>query len=145
MDFEGGFSPRPDGYDPGYPDLMWKPFEPLETYMHKTLRSLVVFNNPSVKGCHSWKLAEYLSWGKAIVSTPLIRMLPAPLEDGIHLLYTDGTVQDMTEKIQLLREDVELRKTIERNARAYFDEHFAADRVMAEVLRCAGVVLPGRY
>lgn len=143
MVFEGGFSPRPDGYDPGYPDLMWKPFEPLETYMRKTLRSLVVFNNPAVKGCHSWKLAEYLSWGKAIVSTPPIRMLPAPLEDGVHILYTDGTLEDMTEKVRLLREDEELRRTIERNARAYYDEHLAADRVMASVLRRAGVALPG--
>jgi hypothetical protein len=142
MDFEGGFTPRPDGYVPGYDDLKTNPFESYRVYMRKTQRSLAVFNNPSVKGCHSWKLAEYLCWGKAIVSTPLVRMLPAPLLDGIHVLYTDGTMEDMAGKLSLLRRDVKLRSTLERNARAYYDEHLAPDKMVAEVLSRAGIRLP---
>jgi hypothetical protein len=141
--FEGGFTPRPDGVDMGYGDLVTKPFEPYNDYMKKTHRSLTVFNNPSVKGCHSWKLAEFLCWGKAIVSTPLLRMLPAPLVDGVHLLYTDGSQEDMVEKIRLIREDAALRKSLEDNARAYYEEHLRPEKVVSRILQKAGVPLPG--
>jgi len=141
--FDGGFTPRPDGVDMGYGDLMTKPFEPFNDYMKKTHRSLTVFNNPSVKGCHSWKLAEFLCWGKAIISTPLLRMLPAPLVDGVHLLYTDGTREDIVEKIRLIREDPALRKFLEDNARAYYEEYLQPEKVVARILRNAGVPIPG--
>jgi glycosyltransferase involved in cell wall biosynthesis len=141
--FDGGFTPRPDGIDMGYGDLITKPFEPFNDYMKKTHRSLTVFNNPSVKGCHSWKLAEFLCWGKAIVSTPLLRMLPAPLVDGVHLLYTDGSQEDMVEKIRLIREDAALRKSLEDNARAYYEEHLLPEKVVSRILQKVGVPLPG--
>jgi hypothetical protein len=142
MVFEGGFTPRPDGFDPGYDDLRAKPFESYPVYMQKTQRSLAVFNNPSVKGCHSWKLAEYLCWGKAIVSTPLARKLPAPLVDGVHILYTDGSMEDMAGKLQLLRDDDDMRKTLEENAQGYYREHLAPEKVVGRVLREAGIPLP---
>ncbi len=137
--FEGGFAPRADGFDPGYEDLRTGPFEPYKVYMAKTQRSLTVFNNPAVKGCHSWKLAEYLCWGKAIISTPLLRMLPAPLEDGVHILYTDGSLADIAGKVRLLREDIGFRNSLERNARAYYDEYLAPAKVVTRILQRAGL------
>ena len=142
MVFDGGFAPRPGWDGTGFDDVMGKPLEPMEAYMRKTLRSLVVFNNPSVKGCHSWKLSEFLSWGKAIISTPLVRMLPAPLVDGVHLIYTDGSLEDMRAKISLLREDAALRKSLETNARAYFEENMLPEKIVSRVLGLAGLPLP---
>ena len=45
----------------------------------RTARSAVVFNCPAVHGCLGWKLGEYLTLRKAIISTDLGRRLPAPL------------------------------------------------------------------
>jgi glycosyltransferase involved in cell wall biosynthesis len=70
-------------------------------------------------------------------------MLPAPLVDGGHVLYTDGTQEDMTEKIRLIREDAALRKSLEDNARAYYEEHLRPEKVVSRILQKAGVPLPG--
>ncbi len=136
--FEGGFAPRPDKAYLGYDDLIGEAFEPLETYMVKIKQSLVVFNTPAVKRCHGWKLPEFLAWGKAIISTPLERMLPAPLVDGEHLLITDGTRADMEAKIRLLMSDPVLRTRLERNAHQYYMDYLAADKVIARILQQAG-------
>lgn len=140
LHFEGGFAPRPDKVYLGYDDLIGESFEPLEVYMGKIMRSLVVFNTPAVKKCHGWKLPEFLAWGKAIISTPLMRMLPAPLVDGEHLLITDGSREDMERKIRLLMNEPELRHKLEQNAHRYYMEYLAADRVIVRILERAGFV-----
>ncbi len=65
---------------------------PFTEYMTKLKSSLVIFNTPAVFGCHGWKLAEFRALGKAIISTPLTRELPSPLEHGTHVHFVDGSI-----------------------------------------------------
>lgn len=141
LNFEGGFVPRADGQTLGYKDYIGPDFEPLSMYRKKIGRSFVVFNTPAVKQCHGWKLPEYLAWGKAIISTPPVRMFPEPLVDGEHWLLTDGTTEDIEKKIRRLLSDQALHDRLQRNAREYFDRHLRADVVMKRILKRAGIQL----
>jgi hypothetical protein len=136
--FEGGFAPRADGWSLGYEDHIGPAFESLQTYREKIGRSFVVFNTPAVKQCHGWKLPEFLAWGKAIISTPPVRMFPEPLVDGVHWLLTDGTVDDITAKIRMLQDDPSLHAELERNARAYFEKYLHPESVMRRIVERAG-------
>ena len=137
--FEGGFAPRPDGAVSGYEDLTGRPFEPLPVYREKMMRSLAVFNTPAVKQCHGWKLPEFLAWGKAVITTPPVRMLPVHQGRGEHALLTDGSEADIHAKIGLLRADSGLRDRLERNARAYYDAYLSPARVMSRIAERAGM------
>jgi hypothetical protein len=138
LSFEGGFAPRADGWSLGYEDHIGPAFESLQTYREKIGRSFVVFNTPAVKQCHGWKLPEFLAWGKAIISTPPVRMFPEPLVDGVHWLLTDGTVDDITAKIRMLQDDPSLHAELERNARAYFEKYLHPESVMRRIVERAG-------
>jgi hypothetical protein len=66
--FEGGFWARKRVPVSGYESYTDPVDYPHPVYIEKTRRSAVVFNTPSYKWCHSWKLGEFLAMGKAIVS-----------------------------------------------------------------------------
>lgn len=132
--FEGGFAPRPDNSVKGYEALEGKPFEPMDVYMGKIMDSLVVFNTPAVKKCHGWKLPEFLAWGKAIITTPMLRMLPAPMVDGEDVIVTDGSIGDLSDKVQAVMSDPTLRKRLEQNARKYYDTYLTPERVISRIL-----------
>jgi hypothetical protein len=138
MQFEGGFAPRADGQYLGYDRYIGPAFESLETYRQKIGKSFVVFNTPAVKQCHGWKLPEFMAWGKAIISTPPVRMFPEPLVDGVHWLITDGSVDDIEAKIKMLKANPELHAQLEVNARAYFDKYLRPDIVMRRIIERAG-------
>jgi glycosyltransferase involved in cell wall biosynthesis len=106
-------------------------------YLPRVQRSMVAFNTPAVHGCHGWKLGEYLALGKAIVTTPLLRALPAPLVHGEHAHIVDGSVESLCEAITLLREDRGYRMRLERGARAYFDQYLAPRRVIERLIEAA--------
>lgn len=142
IEFEGGFAPRPAGYAPGYERFMIGRRYPLREYLEKTKRSLAVFNTPAVHGCLGWKLGEYLSLGKAIVSTPLGRELPAPLEHGTHAHFVDGSVESIEEAVRTIAADAAYRQRLERNARAYFEEHLAPAACIRGILKAAGADAP---
>ena len=139
LNFEGGFVPRADGQTLGYDAYIGPDVEPMETYRQKIGHSFVVFNTPAVKKCHGWKLPEFLAWGKAIISTPPLRMLPEPLEDGVHWLLTDGTVDHMVACIQRLQDEPELHASLQINARDYFERLLRPDAVMRRIIERAGL------
>jgi glycosyltransferase involved in cell wall biosynthesis len=118
----------------GYEALAGKPFEPMDVYMGKIMDSLMVFNTPAVKKCHGWKLPEFLAWGKAIITTPMWRMLPAPMVDGEDVIVTDGSIGDLSEKVQAVMSDPILRKRLEQNARKYYDTYLTPERVISRIL-----------
>lgn len=139
LTFEGGFVPRADGQTLGYDAYIGPDFEPLENYRRKIGQSFVVFNTPAVKKCHGWKLPEFMAWGKAIISTPPLRMFPEPLQDGVHWLITDGTVDHMVASIRKLQDDPQLHASLQINARDYFDRFLRPDAVMRRILDRAGL------
>jgi len=135
--FEGGFAPRKDGDNPGFDGIITEKRYPFTEYLQKTKQSMMVFNTPAVFSCHGWKLGEFMAMGKAILSTAHHNVLPAPLTDGIHLLYVDGHERaDFDEKIAAFLASDADRKMMETNVKAYFDRHLSPEKVI-EILYTA--------
>lgn len=135
IEFEGGFIRRPDVL--GFDQLMIDRRYPAAEYLGKVQRSTVVFNTPAVASCHGWKLAEFLALGKAIISTPPVRALPAPLEDGVHVHYVDGSQDEIRRAAERIAGDDDYRRRLEANARAYYLRYLSPTRVVERVFDAA--------
>jgi hypothetical protein len=138
LTFEGGFAPRRRRDLPELAALSAPRRYPIGEYLEKLGRSAVAFNNPAVHGCHGWKLGEFLALGKAIVTLPLTRALPAPLEDGVHVHVVDGSPASLDAALERLRRDHDYRRALEANARRWYDEHLAPPRVAQRLLARMG-------
>ncbi len=138
LDFEGGFIRRTRNDIPGFESLTVEDRYPAVEYYRKIKRSAVVFNTPAVASCHGWKLAEFLALGKAIVSTPPIRALPAPLLDGVHVHLVDGSRRAIRAAVERLLGDGEYRSHLEENARAYYLRYLSPTRAIERLLDAAG-------
>lgn len=137
IELEGGFVPRTHDDVPGFESLTVARRYSAVEYNRKVKRSLVVFNTPAVASCHGWKLAEFLALGKAIVSTPLVRALPAPLEHGVHVHYVDGSVAAIRAAVERLVADDDYRRRLEENARVYYLRYLQPARVIQRLLDAA--------
>jgi len=102
--------------------------------MQKIKKSAIVFNTPAVLSCHGWKLGEFLAMGKAIVSTAHTNVLPAPLDEGINIIYVDGNEPDSyQQKInELLASDAK-RNLIGKNAKLYFETFLAPEKIIEKL------------
>jgi glycosyltransferase involved in cell wall biosynthesis len=144
--FEGGLTPRKTfksdrAYDGSeYARYLTQRYPPREN-LEKTKRSVVAFNNPAYRDCHSWRLAESMALGKAIITTPIVRALPLPLDHGTHVHYVDGSVESMEAAIRRIRGDDIYRMKLESNARTYYETYLSPESVMRRVLDRAGVSL----
>lgn len=127
--FEGGFAPRSNGDNLGFDEFIINSRVSLSEYIKKIKDSLVVFNTPAVLHCHGWKLAEYLALGKVIISTPISRELPEVLIDRRHLLITDGTQNDIEQKINEIISNQTLYNEISSESRKYFDKYLSPKSV----------------
>ena len=134
IDFEGGFAPRRQRDVDGIADISTSRRYPIAEYLLKTARSEFVFNCPAVHGCHGWKLGEYLALGKAIISLPLSRRMPAPLVHGEHVHYVTDEPGAIEEAVRILHADREYRKRLERAARQYYERYLEPRAVMASLL-----------
>ena len=117
-----------------YRDFIYDKRLSMDDYIRKTKESVVVFNTPSVCGCHGWKLAEYLCMGKAIISTPLSREMPGEgLVHGENIHY--ATTQDeIYEAIVKIRDDADYRHRLEQGARDYFDKWLSPETVVKRLV-----------
>lgn len=131
---EGGFVARSDGVQMGFDHLTVARRYEMREYLDGTRRSLVVFNTPTVGDCHGWKLGEYLALGKAIISTPPLRDLPAPLEHRRQLHLVDGSRASIVDAIREIRSDSAYRARLERSARLYYERVLAPEVVVARCL-----------
>jgi len=134
LEFEGGFAPRTKKDIEGFEELTTAARINMMAYLEKIKETLFVFNTPAVASCHGWKLAEYLCLGKAIISTPISRQLPAALEDNKQVLLTSGTLEDLKEKVATLTNNDALRQQLEKNAREYYTSYLAPKAVIKSVL-----------
>ena len=132
--FEGGFfavanHPKMDGYE----DILFNKPISGAVYIEKTKLSNFVFNTPAVHSCHGWKLAEYLAMGKAIISTPLSNELPISLTHGenIHIV---NNAEELNSAIALLKNDVDYRIRLEKNANLYYEEFVKPKAVIENLL-----------
>lgn len=92
-------------------------------FYEKTRRSAIVFNTPSVLGCHGWKLAEYLAMGKAIISTPLNNIMPG---DNSVPFLTVTTNNEINEAVKYLHNNEPIKKPATR----YFEKFLAPEAVI---------------
>lgn len=132
--FEGGFLIK-DKNRQGevYERLRLKGHIPISAYIDNTKKSLIVFNTPSCWDCHGWKLGEFLAMGKAIISTPITNELPYPL---IHRqnIYIINSKEELYKAVDLLIEDHALRISLEENAKAYYREYVAPEKVIESIV-----------
>jgi hypothetical protein len=137
--FEGGFAPRRRRDVPEVLAMSARSRYPIDEYLAKVGRSVVVFNNPAVHHCLGWKLGEFLALGKAIISLPLDRALPAPLEHGVHMHVIDGSPASFDDALDRLRRDHGYRRTLEINARQWYLENLEPARLAQRLLGLLGV------
>ena len=132
--FEGGFyvSPTQPPYE-GYHHLTFQKKYSNEEYVKKSKSSSLIFNTPSVYNCHGWKLGETLAMGKAIISSPLINVLPVDLVHGKNIHFVKDRPQIKGE-VDLLLKDHAYRKKLEAGAKAYYDQHMAPAVVVKSIM-----------
>jgi hypothetical protein len=118
---DGGLVPLAGDLPAGLSDLAASGVDQ-SRYVAGVRGSAIAFNHPAVHGCLGWKLGEYLALGKAILTTPVDRVLPVPLEHGTHWHVADPTAEGLAEAIELLMSDGDYRRHLERGARRYFDD-----------------------
>jgi hypothetical protein len=119
--------------------LLYYKFLSNKTYIKNMQKSLFVFNTPAVHNCHGWKLGEFLSMGKAILSTPLINDLPASLEHRKHIYYVNSE-HDIENAVKFLLENEDFRHYLEQNAREYYENYASPAKVIEHVMQRAAHV-----
>jgi hypothetical protein len=134
ISFEGGFAPRTKNDIKGFEGNTLKERIPYHEFYSNLTKSMLAFHTPSVGDCNGWRLAEYLYMGKAILSTPLKRVMPESFKNGVHFLETDGTPKDIEAKITNLKSDT-YRKVLEQNALEYYQTVLAPEIVIKKLLK----------
>ena len=137
LTFEGGFAPRRRTDVPEVLPYTATARYSMSEYLTKVGRSAVAFNNPAVHGCLGWKLGEFLALGKAIVSLPLDRGLPAPSQRPPYdcraaTAYTStssmGHRTPWTRHSGACARTTRYRTMLESNARGWYEQHLAPHR-----------------
>lgn len=123
--FEGGLSVSENQeYNKLFEKAIFKGRVPMLDYLNKTKESLVVFNTPAFWNCHGWKLGEYLSLGKAIISTPLSNDLPNPLIHGESIHFIENSSEEkIKEAIEYLIQNPKYRNKLEYGAKEYWEKY----------------------
>lgn len=140
--FEGGFYyigndnvynefPKYKSYLDIFKDLITKVRISPANYLIKTKKSTVVFNTPSVSGCHGWKLAEYFSLGKFIISTPLNNLMPGNFENA---LVSVDKLDDIEKILDNVIANEDYKKQLERNSITYFQEFLSPNAVIKRIV-----------
>ena len=106
-------------------------------YLKKTKKSTLVFNTPSVLGCHGWKLAEYLAMGKAIISTRLNNEMPGDFNGSQMVLINN--IEELRAAIVHLKTDKGARKILEEHASNYFNNELAPEQVIKRIINKLGL------
>ncbi len=133
LKFEGGFAPRRRQDVGGLDDVTAPRKYPFRVYLQRLQRSAVAFNCPAVHHCLGWKLGEFFALGKAIISLPLGREMPAPLQHGRHIHFVEDNEAAMVAAVKRIAFDDAYRNHLEINARAYYLRHLAPERVVMNV------------
>jgi hypothetical protein len=133
--FEGGFSPpESPQYAEIYRTHLASRRYPFPEWLEKIKASVVACYAPAVWFSHTFKLAEFLALGKAIISAPISRELPAPLVHGQHVHYVDGTIDSLRDAVMAILKDRNYRMHLERNALQYYETYLQPTKVMERLL-----------
>ena len=127
-------------YSEKYSHLLYTKRVSPSAYITKTKKSALVFNTPSVGGCHGWKLAEYFAMGKVIVSTPLINEMPRGILDSKNIIIATDYAE-LNETVHKLFKDPVLRDNLEKESFNYFQSELSPTAVMSSIINKAFNVL----
>ena len=133
VSFEGGFSRRRLGPFEGLENYSASKLYNHKSYLEHLKLSTVVINTPAVHDCLGWKLGEYFALGKAIISTPVNRILPGDFMAGTHYLEIKDIHTELKEAIVHLVSHKEQRMELEQNALAYFEKYLIPSKVIAAI------------
>ncbi|HKY37049.1 MAG TPA: hypothetical protein VJN18_13980 [Polyangiaceae bacterium] len=134
VQFEGGFVPRRHNDVSGIDDITAERVYPFRSWLERTRRSALVFNCAAVHGCLGWKLGEFLALGKATLSVPLQRRMPAELAHGEHVHLVQDSPEAIGEGVARLLGDAAYRKRLETGARAYYLRYLAPESVVSRLV-----------
>lgn len=130
--FLGGFVPS-DVSKKRFGDALTNvPTEP-KAYLETVKNSKIVIYTRGLAHSPAWKMAEYLSQGKVIMAEPLTTDLPAPLEDGVHVMYFNNEAQ-LVANIKEVQGNKALAQKLAANARAYYEAYVHPTRNMERIL-----------
>lgn len=122
IEFFGGMVPDcPETNCPA--DVLLEQEIPMDEYIRQLDNSLLVFNTPAYHKCHGWKLPEYLSQGKIILSTPFVNELPEPLTHGENIYFTQPDEDSIYNSIKLILNDYDLQRRLESGSNCYWAEY----------------------
>jgi hypothetical protein len=96
---------------------------PMNEYVEGMKHSMLVFNTPSYHHCHGWRLPEYLSQGKVILSTPFVNELPVALTHKKDIYFAKADEQSLYEAIKELALDASLRSELRAGSRRYWEQY----------------------
>ena len=135
LKFEGGLIPENlSTSSPDYEDVFINDSIPYNQYIEKIRSSVVVFNTPAYHLCHGWKLAEFLGLGKAIISTPILNGLPAPLTHRENIYFVSEEIENIRQAVIEINNDHLLRKKLEEGALAYYKEYIEPGAAIRMIL-----------
>jgi glycosyltransferase involved in cell wall biosynthesis len=133
--FEGGLVSQPGrSSDDLFADCILKKPYSYKNWLDKTKRSAVVFNTPAFWNCHGWKLGEFLSLGKAIISTHLSNDLPFPLIHGESIHFVDDDIKSIKSAIEMIVNDNSYREKLEHGARQWWNTYGTPEKSIELVL-----------
>lgn len=120
ISFKGGLVPDTKKHDcPA--DVLLHEEIPFDEYMKGIHQSLLVFNTPAYYNCHGWKLPEYMSQGKIILSTPFINELPVSMEHGKHIYYASSSEEALYKAVKEIVENIDLQKILSNGCVSYWN------------------------
>jgi len=91
-------------------------------YLIKLKAAKIAIYTRGLVNSPAWKMAEYLSQGKAILAERLLTDLPFQLENEKHLMYFDDAKDCAKKAIQLINNQEKI-KYLSNNAREYYERY----------------------
>jgi hypothetical protein len=93
-----------------------------KAFLMEIARSRICLDLPG-NGPFCFRLVNYLAVGACIVSPPHLTVLPVPLEDRKHIVYTRPDMSDLVDLCEQYANDAAARESVMQASRDYYRRH----------------------
>ena len=104
-----------------------------KNYLEEVKRSQIVIYSRGLLESPAWKMAEYLSQGKAIISEKLTTQLSSEIKDKKHLIFFSD-IKDCGFIAKKLIKNKKLIYQLSKNARKYYDKNVNPSKNMHRII-----------
>ncbi len=118
------------------PDLIDHSPSDRHSYLRRMATCAIGVSTLGLYGSNPWKLAEYVALGRAIVTEPLMYVVPG-FEAGTHYLPF-RTADECCDQVQRLFDDPMLREQLAASAGAYHEQRMRPDQLVWNTLHPEG-------